>query len=88
LGPWIETELDSQNVEIRARLNGRQTQDVYTGDMVFSVSQLITHITEFMLLDPFDVILTGTSARGVKIKAGDTVEVDIDGIGVLRNRVV
>jgi 2-keto-4-pentenoate hydratase/2-oxohepta-3-ene-1,7-dioic acid hydratase in catechol pathway len=75
-------------VRIRARLNGSETQDTPTSDMVFGVDRLISYITRFMPLEPFDVLLTGTSARGVHIKEGDTVEVDIQGIGVLSNTVI
>ncbi len=87
LGPCIVTDIDPHGVRITARLNGSQTQDVPTEDMIFDVGQLVSYITEFMPLEPFDVILTGTSARGVKIKSGDTVEVEIDSIGVLSNTV-
>jgi 2-keto-4-pentenoate hydratase/2-oxohepta-3-ene-1,7-dioic acid hydratase in catechol pathway len=87
LGPCIVTDLDPSELRIKARLNGTQTQDTPTSDMIFGVSQLISYVTEFMPLEPLDVILTGTSARGVKISAGDTIEVDIQGIGVLRNTV-
>jgi 2-keto-4-pentenoate hydratase/2-oxohepta-3-ene-1,7-dioic acid hydratase in catechol pathway len=88
LGPCLVTDLDPSELRIKARLNGTQTQDTPTSDMVFSVSQLISYVTEFMLLEPLDVILTGTSARGVKISAGDTIEIDIRGIGVLSNSVI
>jgi 2-keto-4-pentenoate hydratase/2-oxohepta-3-ene-1,7-dioic acid hydratase in catechol pathway len=87
LGPCVATDINAANLRIKSRLNGILIQDDSTSDMIFSVNQIISYITEFMALEPFDVILTGTSRKETKINIGDTIEVEIEGIGVLRNTV-
>ena len=72
LGPCIVTDLDPDKLKITSRLNRVLIQDNDpTSDMVFSVSKIISHVTEFMALRPFDVILTGTSKPPAPLKAGD-----------------
>jgi 2-keto-4-pentenoate hydratase/2-oxohepta-3-ene-1,7-dioic acid hydratase in catechol pathway len=85
LGPWIETELDPSDVGILTRLNGEVRQSARTSDMVFGVPALIAFVTQFMTLLPGDVIMTGTPEGVGKLAQGDVVEVEIEGIGVLRN---
>ena len=100
LGPWLVTgdELgDPQALGIRTFVNDEQRQDGNTGEMVFGCFQQVSHLSEAFTLEPGDVIATGTPA-GVGstvqpfpsgfLKAGDTVRVEIDGIGELRNTVV
>jgi 2-keto-4-pentenoate hydratase/2-oxohepta-3-ene-1,7-dioic acid hydratase in catechol pathway len=88
LGPVIETELDPTDVAIEARVNGTVTQRIRTkDDMIFSVAALIADMTRAFTLYPGDVIMTGTTVYG-SVRAGDTVELTIDGIGTLRNPVV
>ena len=60
LGPWVETELDPNDIRLETRLNGEIVQAAQTSDMVFGVAELIEYITEFMTLLPGDVLLTGT----------------------------
>lgn len=87
LGPVIATDLDPSNVEIRTRVNGVVKQKGSTSDMIFAVPELISFISHVTTLLPGDVILTGTP-RGVgRIEVGDTVEVEIEGIGILSNTV-
>lgn len=95
LGPWIETAMDPDQASIQTRLNGRVMQSSNTNDLIFTCRQLIAHLSECLTLLPGTVILTGTpsgvgSARKppVYLKAGDVVEVEIQGIGVLRNPVI
>ena len=88
VGPWIETELDPANVTVTTRLNGEIKQHGNTADMAFPVAFLIRYISEIMTLYPGDLIATGTPAGVSKLNHGDTVEVEVGGIGVLRNRVV
>ena len=88
VGPWIETELDPTNVSVTTRLNGEIKQQGNTADMAFPVAFLIRYISEIMTLYPGDLIATGTPAGVSKMKDGDTVEVEVGGIGVLRNTVV
>ena len=88
LGPWIETDLDlAGGVAVRCRVNGQTRQDGTTSDLVFTVPQLVSHVSAFTTLLPGDVILTGTPAGVGALRDGDAVEVDIEGIGVLRNPV-
>ena len=87
-GPWIETELDPANVSVTTRLNGEIKQQGNTADMAFPVAFLIRYISEIMTLYPGDLIATGTPAGVAKMTDGDTVEVEVAGIGVLRNHIV
>jgi 2-keto-4-pentenoate hydratase/2-oxohepta-3-ene-1,7-dioic acid hydratase in catechol pathway len=87
LGPWIETDLDPTDVRVETRLNGDIRQAGQTSDMVFGVATLIEYITSFMTLLPGDVILTGTPEGVGALSAGDTVEVEVEGVGTLANPV-
>src|SRR5918993_1397528 len=86
VGPWIQTDVDPDNVAVETRLNGQVKQKGNTADMAFPVSFLIRYISEIMTLYPGDLIATGTPAGVSRMKPGDTVEVEVAGIGVLRNR--
>ncbi len=88
LGPWIVTDLDPTDLNVVCRVNGQVTQRASTADMVFKIPQLIEYISAAMTLEPGDVILTGTPEGVSPIQAGDQVEVEIEGIGTLRNPVV
>ncbi|MBD8080415.1 fumarylacetoacetate hydrolase family protein [Cellulosimicrobium arenosum] len=88
LGPWIDTDLDPEDVGVRSRVNGEVKQDGRTRDMVFDVAYLVSYISEAMTLLPGDVILTGTPAGVGRIDVGDRVECEVEGIGVLGNPVV
>ena len=95
LGPYVVTDFDPSNRRIQMRLNGKVMQDQPTADMVFNVPFLISHLSHCMTLRPGTVILTGTpSGVGftrqppVYLRPGDVCEVEIEGIGVLRNTVV
>lgn len=85
VGPVIVNDLDPLNVSVIARLNGVVKQNGNTADMAFSVPFLVRYISQIMTLFPGDLIATGTPAGVSPMKAGDVVEVEIDGIGVLRN---
>ena len=87
LGPWIETELDPNDVRVETRLNGEVRQSASTTDMVFGVATLIEFVTEFMTLLPGDVIMTGTPEGVGALAPGDRVEVEVEGVGVLSNPV-
>ena len=87
VGPWIETDLDAANAEVTTRLNGEIKQKGNTADMAFPVAFLIKYISEIMTLYPGDLIATGTPAGVSRMKDGDTVEVEVTGIGILRNTV-
>ena len=88
VGPWIETELDPTNATVTTRLNSEIKQQGNTADMAFPVAFLIRYISEIMTLYPGDLIATGTPAGVSRMKEGDVVEVEVAGIGVLRNQIV
>jgi 2-keto-4-pentenoate hydratase/2-oxohepta-3-ene-1,7-dioic acid hydratase in catechol pathway len=88
LGPWIETELDPYRLRLETRLNGEVKQSTSTGDLVFGVYELVSFISRVMTLLPGDVIATGTPGGIGPMQPGDIVEVEIEDIGTLRNRVV
>jgi 2-keto-4-pentenoate hydratase/2-oxohepta-3-ene-1,7-dioic acid hydratase in catechol pathway len=88
LGPWVETELDVSDLRVQTYLNGDVKQDGRTSDLIFDVPTLIAYVTSVMTLLPGDVILTGTPEGVGPMNAGDEVEVSIQGIGNLTNRVV
>ena len=88
LGPWIETELDPDDLPIHTRVNGELRQDARTSDLTFGPAGLVAFITTFMTLLPGDVIMTGTPAGIGPLSVGDRVEVEVGGIGVLANQVV
>jgi 2-keto-4-pentenoate hydratase/2-oxohepta-3-ene-1,7-dioic acid hydratase in catechol pathway len=87
LGPWIETDLDPTEVTIRTRLNGDVRQQASTTQMIHGVATLVEYVTTFMTLLPGDVILTGTPEGVGPLADGDVVEVEVEGVGVLRNGV-
>jgi 2-keto-4-pentenoate hydratase/2-oxohepta-3-ene-1,7-dioic acid hydratase in catechol pathway len=88
LGPWIETELDVSDLRVQTFLNGEVRQDGRTSDLIFDVPTLIAHVTSVMTLLPGDVILTGTPEGVGPMNAGDEVEISVQGIGNLTNKVV
>lgn len=87
LGPCIETELDPSDLRLTVRVNGEARQDGRTSQMIFPCGELFAFITAIMTLVPGDVILTGTPAGVGTLESGDSVDVEIEGIGVLTNRV-
>jgi 2-keto-4-pentenoate hydratase/2-oxohepta-3-ene-1,7-dioic acid hydratase in catechol pathway len=88
LGPWVETDLDPNGVWLETRLNGEVVQRANTEGLAFGVATLIEYTTEFMTLLPGDVIITGTPEGVGPLADGDVVEVEVDGVGTLRNPVV
>ncbi|MGH2556509.1 MAG: fumarylacetoacetate hydrolase family protein [Actinomycetota bacterium] len=88
LGPWIETILDPSDLALECRVNGEIRQSARTSQLTFGPNELVEFITQVMTLLPGDVILTGTPAGVGPMKAGDRVEVEVEGIGVLENEMV
>jgi 2-keto-4-pentenoate hydratase/2-oxohepta-3-ene-1,7-dioic acid hydratase in catechol pathway len=87
LGPTIVSGLDYSNLLIQTRLNGNVVQKQYTSDLIFDGPTIVSWISQCVTLTPGDVIYTGTPGQTSRMNEGDIVEVDIDGIGVLRNRI-
>ena len=87
IGAFIETELDVADIRVTTKVNGVIKQTGRTSQMIFSVPFLIRYISNQMTLNAGDIIATGTPSGVSKLNAGDIVEVEIEGIGVLRNPV-
>ena len=88
MGPWIETDVDLDKMETVIRVNGSETGRFRTNDMIFGIVPFIVELTKYFTLWPGDVIWMGTDGASPDLKAGDVVEIDITGIGTLRNRFV
>ncbi|MCX6397632.1 MAG: fumarylacetoacetate hydrolase family protein [Propionibacteriales bacterium] len=87
LGPWIETELDPADLAVKTYVNGDLKQDGRTSDMIFGIPELIEYVTSVMTLLPGDVILTGTPEGVGPVQPDDEIEIFIEGIGNLTNKV-
>lgn len=87
IGSSIETELDVSDIRVTTKVNGEIKQDGRTSQMVFPVDFLIRYISNQMTLNAGDIIATGTPSGVSKMKSGDFCEVEIEGIGILRNTV-
>lgn len=87
LGPHLETDLDPSDLSLVTRVNAAVKQNGRTSQMVFACGALVEFISSVMTLEAGDVIFTGTPAGVGPLNAGDTVEVEIQGIGTLRNHV-
>jgi len=88
LGPCITTDLDPGNLQVQARLHGEVKQNERTSDLIFSVPELISYISAAFTMLPGDVIMTGTPSGVGPFVPGDVVEIEVEGIGTLRNPVV
>lgn len=88
MGPWIATGIDPRDMITTVRLNGDTVHRFPTGDMLFSAGEVISDISRTNTLSPGDVVWLGTDELPRSIGPGDTIEIEISGIGVLRNRVV
>jgi 2-keto-4-pentenoate hydratase/2-oxohepta-3-ene-1,7-dioic acid hydratase in catechol pathway len=87
IGPCIETDIDPGNLRIMSRLNGETRQDSNTRHFIFPMFRLFSFISQIMTLLPGDIITTGTPSGVGPMKAGDVVEVEVEGIGTLKNSV-
>jgi 2-keto-4-pentenoate hydratase/2-oxohepta-3-ene-1,7-dioic acid hydratase in catechol pathway len=88
LGPCIAVGLDYAKSRIKLRLNGEVKQNQVVSDLIFGPPEIVSFISRYVTLLPGDVIYTGTPGQTSPMKPGDTVEVEIDGIGILKNPVV
>lgn len=87
LGPVIAQGLDYSDLLLTSRLNGAVKQQQRTSDLIFPVHRIVSFISRYMTLNPGDVIYTGTPGHTSPMASGDKVEVEIEGVGVLRNRI-
>lgn len=87
LGPWLETDFDPRDVRVQTRVNGAPRQDGRTSHMIFPVVDILVYLTRFVTLEPGDVVLTGTPEGVGPLESGDTVEVEVEGIGVLTTHI-
>jgi 2-keto-4-pentenoate hydratase/2-oxohepta-3-ene-1,7-dioic acid hydratase in catechol pathway len=85
VGPWIETELDPDDLLVESYLNGARRQSSRTSQFIFKTNYLISFISQVMTLYPGDLIITGTPAGIGPMERGDEIEVRIEGIGSLKN---
>jgi len=88
VGPKIVKDIDPDKLDIKLLLNGKVKQSSNTSNMIFKVDHLVSFVSQVMTLEPEDVILTGTPPGVGPMQAGDVVEVEIEGIGKLSNKVV
>ena len=88
IGPWVVDDVDPAALKLETRLNGKTVQQGSTADFITPIPQLIEFITASMTLEPGDVVATGTPAGIGPMIPGDVVEVDIEGIGVLKNNII
>ena len=84
----IVTGLDYGNLQLRTRLNGEVVQDQSTSDLIFDCPTVISFMSRYLTLEQGDVVYTGTPGQTRAMKPGDTVEIEIEGIGVLKNSVL
>ena len=87
VGPWVTVGLDWRDLRVIARVNGEVKQDGRSKDQVFPLPRLLSFISHCMTLDPGDLVSTGTPSGVGPFKAGDVVEIEVEGVGVLRNPV-
>jgi 2-keto-4-pentenoate hydratase/2-oxohepta-3-ene-1,7-dioic acid hydratase in catechol pathway len=87
LGPAIVTGLNYDDLLLQTRLNGEVVQSQRTSDLIFPVAQIVSYVSRYVTLVPGDIIYTGTPGTTRQMKPGDVVEVELEGVGVLRNTV-
>lgn len=88
LGPVAPADMDPETLEVRTRVNGVRRQHGRAADMVHALPELVAYVSSIMTLEPDDVIATGTPEGVGPLSPGDVVEVEVSGVGVLRNPVV
>ena len=88
MGPWIATDVDPATMRTIVRLNGETVHDFATGNMLFDAAAVIREISKYNTLFPGDVVWLGTDDKPLNMKPGDDLEIEITGIGVLRNTIV
>lgn len=90
LGPWITPVgkgVDPENASIETRLNGETVQSSSTSDLIFPVPEVVSYVSQYVTLQPGDVVITGTPAGVGELEVGDEVVVEVEGVGALENQV-
>jgi 2-keto-4-pentenoate hydratase/2-oxohepta-3-ene-1,7-dioic acid hydratase in catechol pathway len=88
MGPWIVTGLNPDDMTTTIRMNGKVTDEFKTNNMIYDAAAWISEITRYCTISPGDVLWLGTDGVPVDMKVGDVCEIEISGIGTLRNRIV
>ena len=88
MGPWIETEANPEDMQTTVRLNGEGVSQFATNSLIFGIAHYIAEMTKYLTLYPGDMIWMGTDGATQNMKAGDTVDVEITGIGTLSNPLI
>jgi 2-keto-4-pentenoate hydratase/2-oxohepta-3-ene-1,7-dioic acid hydratase in catechol pathway len=87
LGPCIVQGLNYNDLLVQSRLNGEVRQSQRTSDLIFPIDQIVSYVSRFVTLLPGDVIYTGTPGNTKAMAPGDTIEIEVEGVGTLRNRI-
>ena len=87
LGPYVVTGVDYKDLLVQTRLNGETVQSQRTRDHIHDVDAIVSFISRYATLEPGDIIYTGTPGQTSAMQAGDVVEVEVEGVGILRNRI-
>jgi 2-keto-4-pentenoate hydratase/2-oxohepta-3-ene-1,7-dioic acid hydratase in catechol pathway len=88
MGPWIETDFDLEAARTIVRVNGEETDNFHTNHMLYGVATFISRMSQYLTLWPGDVVWMGTEGAPRNLKHGDVCEIEITGIGILRNPIV
>lgn len=88
VGPFLVTGLDHNNLQVQTRVNGEVRQSARTRELIFNVEEIVAYVSRYVTLYPGDIIFTGTPGSTQAMSPGDVVEVEVEGVGVLRNTVV
>jgi 2-keto-4-pentenoate hydratase/2-oxohepta-3-ene-1,7-dioic acid hydratase in catechol pathway len=87
LGPAIVQGLNYNDLLVQSRLNGEVRQSQRTTDLIFDIPTIVSYVTQFVTLFPGDIIFTGTPGQTRAMSPGDTIEIEVEGVGVLRNKI-
>lgn len=88
VGPMVVTGLDFNDLHIQTRVNGEVRQEARTSQLIFNVAEIVSYVSRYVTLYPGDIIFTGTPGSTRAMEPGDVVEVELEGVGVLRNPIV
>lgn len=87
VGPSIAVGLDPDDVLVETRVNGEVRQHQRTTDLIFDSSEIVSYVSRYVTLEPGDLIFTGTPGSTMAVQPGDVIEIEVEGVGVLRNTV-